>query len=1351
VRRAISRALLVVAFVPVVIMQGAQPATAAGTATFGPSAAVTVNDAASATPSPSSLSVAGQTGLITKVTVSLDNLSHTSADDIDALLVAPDGKSIKVMSDIADGGLTVASGANLTFDDAAVAPLNAGGTVTSGTYRPTDRDALGSDAFPGAPASAPADTFAHAFNGIDANGTWSLYVVDDSTGDAGTIAGGWSLTIVTSTRTATTTALGSSLNPSHPGDPVTFTATVTSGGPVTSGTVTFLEGATLLPGGAAVPVDGAGNAVLTVPSFSEGPHAVTAFYGGTATFGASRSSLSQGVDTATTAVGNTFCNAGPITIPDHGAAAAYPSHVTVSGIDFSAGVKINAQLKGVSHAVPVDIDALVVGPTGLGVELMSDVGGTSPISGVDLGFDGSAPDIPVAGPLPTGTYKPTNDTSDGADTFPPPAPVPSPATQLGSFRTANPNGTWSLYVHDDATGDGGSIGGGWCLTVTPLIQPTHFLVSAPPTALPGSAFNFTVTAQDGANATTPDYTGIVHFTSTDGAATLPANTTLTNGVGTFSATLPTRGLRTITATDTVTPSITGTSAAIHVTDVALSAAAPVITEAPGGDGDGIFEPGESVRLTLPVSNVGTGTANGVNGALSLTSGTATVTTGASAYPSIPAGTTKNNTTPYAVSIGSGQVCGAPVKLSHTVTTNTADVLTYPVVVPTGGPAPPTSLPSPDVPKPIPDISLTTSNLFLSSSENVGSVAVRLNLTHTSDNNLSITLESPSGTRVALATNRGGAGDNFTNTVFDDAAASPIGAGAAPFTGAFRPEAPLSAMSGEVVEGVWHLEVADGTGGDGGDLVSWSLDLRGLTNHLSSDVPKPITDFSTTTSSLPIVSSGLLEKVTVSVTLTHTFDSDLAIVLVSPSGTRVALATYRGGGGDNYTGTVFDDAAANPISAGSAPFTSPFRPESPLSVLRSEPIGGTWKLEVSDDAGADSGSLSSWSLNVSSPQCATLPGAPTGVAATVLNPTQASVVFVAPASNGGSPVTSYYVQCTSSSGGVARSATGPASPITVSALTTGATYTCRVRATNAAGTGPYSGSSASFVPAVVAPGPPSGVTVAPAPTSASVAFAAPATDGGSAITSYYVQCTSTNGGAARSGTGPASPITVTALTTGSSYSCRVRATNGVGTGAYSAFSAPFVPAPVAPGAPSGVVVTVTGPTSTSVAFTAPASNGGSAITSYYVQCTSSTGGAARSGTGAASPVSVTLLTTGATYQCRTRATNAVGTGPYSAYSASFVPTTVAPGAPSNVVVTVTGATSASVSFAAPASDGGSAITSYYVQCTSTNGGAARSGTGASSPISVTGLTTGSSYTCRARATNGVGTGAYSTPSAAFIPA
>ncbi|MBK8791424.1 MAG: immunoglobulin domain-containing protein [Holophagaceae bacterium] len=97
---------------------------------------------------------------------------------------------------------------------------------------------------------------------------------------------------------------------------------------------------------------------------------------------------------------------------------------------------------------------------------------------------------------------------------------------------------------------------------------THFAVAgfSSPTN-PGVSHTFTVTALDASNATVPGYTGTVHFTSSDGAAVLPANYTFVaadSGVHTFSATLNTSGAQSLSATDLASASITGSQTGITV-------------------------------------------------------------------------------------------------------------------------------------------------------------------------------------------------------------------------------------------------------------------------------------------------------------------------------------------------------------------------------------------------------------------------------------------------------------------------------------------------------------------------------------------------------------------------------------------------------------------------------------------------------------------------------------------------------------------------------------------------------------------------------------------------------------------
>src|SRR5580700_489600 len=98
----------------------------------------------------------------------------------------------------------------------------------------------------------------------------------------------------------------------------------------------------------------------------------------------------------------------------------------------------------------------------------------------------------------------------------------------------------------------------------PPPSATHFSVTTTASPSAGAAFHFTVTALAASGQTATSYSGTVHFTSTDGQAVLPANSTLVNGTGTFSVTLKTVGSQSITATDTATVSISGVLSSINV-------------------------------------------------------------------------------------------------------------------------------------------------------------------------------------------------------------------------------------------------------------------------------------------------------------------------------------------------------------------------------------------------------------------------------------------------------------------------------------------------------------------------------------------------------------------------------------------------------------------------------------------------------------------------------------------------------------------------------------------------------------------------------------------------------------------
>jgi subtilisin-like proprotein convertase family protein len=182
---------------------------------FSNPASITVNDAVAVgagNPYPSNIAVSGLTGTVTNVTVTLNNLTSTFPDDTDVLLVAPNGNNLILMSDT--GGSDDITNTTLTFDDAAATTLPDATKLLTGAFKPTN---VGTgDTFP-APAPAPSanTTLATSFNGIDPNGTWNLYVVDDLGADMGVFGNGWTITLTTSGSAATTFSNGAAI---HGGD-----------------------------------------------------------------------------------------------------------------------------------------------------------------------------------------------------------------------------------------------------------------------------------------------------------------------------------------------------------------------------------------------------------------------------------------------------------------------------------------------------------------------------------------------------------------------------------------------------------------------------------------------------------------------------------------------------------------------------------------------------------------------------------------------------------------------------------------------------------------------------------------------------------------------------------------------------------------------------------------------------------------------------------------------------------------------------------------------------------------------------------------------------------------------------
>ena len=306
------------------------------------------------------------------------------------------------------------------------------------------------------------------------------------------------------------------------------------------------------------------------------------------------------------------------------------------------------------------------------------------------------------------------------------------------------------------------------------------------------------------------------------------------------------------------------------------------------------------------------------------------------------------------------------------------------------------------------------------------------------------------------------------------------------------------------------------------------------------------------------------------------------------------------------------------------------------------------------------------------------------------------------------------------------------------------WLCGVVIVGAALAGVAGGASATNKGLAV-PGAPTVTAVSAGVRSVSIAFTKPASDGGARISNYRGVCQSSNGGITGTHQGFSSPLTVTGLTAGKTYTCTVYAINKVSIGPASKPSAPVVTLPTVPAAPTITKLTP-GFHNVSVSFK-PNANNGAPITNYRVTCRDDDGW--RSHQSFSSPITIGCVNGAETYTCTVAAENRIGWGPSSSTSAEAISLPVTPGAPTIASVTA-GIRSIAVAVNKPTNDGGVRITGYRVTCTSSNGGASGTHQAFTSTITVSGLSGGATYTCTARAINRVSVGPPSPPSAAVVP-
>jgi uncharacterized repeat protein (TIGR01451 family) len=281
----------------------------------------------------------------------------------------------------------------------------------------------------------------------------------------------------------------------NPGQGITYTIVASNAGPsaVTGATVTdnfpspALTGVNWTcvgAGGGTCPAGGAGNinALVNLPVGGTATFTATATVSPGATFGFSNTAtVAPPMGTTDPVPGNNsardtdavcplpvFTNSGIIAIPATGTTSGisnpYPSNIAVAGLSGTV-TNVTVNLNGLNHTFPDDIDILLVGPAGQNAIIMSDVGTLNDVVNVNLTLDdAAATNLPDAGQIVSGTFRPTN--IGAGDAFAAPAPAPLGGTPLSIFNGTAPNGTWSLYIVDDLGGDIGNMSGGWSLTIT---------------------------------------------------------------------------------------------------------------------------------------------------------------------------------------------------------------------------------------------------------------------------------------------------------------------------------------------------------------------------------------------------------------------------------------------------------------------------------------------------------------------------------------------------------------------------------------------------------------------------------------------------------------------------------------------------------------------------------------------------------------------------------------------------------------------------------------------------------------------------------------------------------------------
>ncbi|MGY6654101.1 S8 family serine peptidase [Amycolatopsis sp. TRM77291] len=274
-----------------------------------------------------------------------------------------------------------------------------------------------------------------------------------------------------------------------------------------------------------------------------------------------------------------------------------------------------------------------------------------------------------------------------------------------------------------------------------------------------------------------------------------------------------------------------------------SAGQPTVTPADGGSA---LDPGDTAKVTLPVTNRGDGTATSTSVVLSSPTPGVTVAPRSKSYGTISPGQTGVND--FTITVPATQELGVPVVLNARVTfAGSYSPTTSTFSLPVGTPSPVSrdfaytgaavAIPDSDpagvtVPITVSGVGRASKLTFsvdgTACSTDQTSATVGIN--HSFVGDLVGTLTSPAGAKATVFQRGGGSGNNLCQVVFADNAAtafSSVNAVAAPFTGTYKPAQALGGLAAGVADGTWKFTAVDVAGGDTGSIRAISLHINGF--------------------------------------------------------------------------------------------------------------------------------------------------------------------------------------------------------------------------------------------------------------------------------------------------------------------------------------------------------------------------------------------------------------------------------------------------------------------------------------------------------------------------------------------